>query len=560
MPKPLLKYFAYYINRAIKKGGKGVIKRFELSSTKLILIAALYFGLVLNFGFWQFVNAHFEISGWTGYAFWLSLPFFLVVPLYIFFNIIILPYIAKPLLIVLVGISSITNYAMFELGIFIDAEMFRNIVETNTREALDLVNLTSILWFVATALLPIALLLNIKIIYSSFKTELLKRLKYTLLSLLTILCFVPVSYKEYVSFGRNNREVRKLINTFNYIYAVGKHYKRQAEASRHFIILDDKPTISQDIKTTHKKLLILVVGETARAQNFSLYGYNRETNPLLGKQDIITFAETSSCGTATAISLPCMFSVLDRKNFDVDDAKYMQNLMDLIKLSGYNAIWLENDDGCKNVCHRITLEDMVAIQNPKHCEKGFCRDEVLLDGLEERLKTLKGNTVIVLHTMGSHGPTYYKRYTDGFKKFQPTCDTSDLQKCSKEEIINTYDNTILYTDFILSSAIDILKKFSEYETGLIYVSDHGESLGENNLYLHGLPYAIAPDEQTKVPFLVWLSPQLKTSAKLDEICLKNKAEQGTHSHDNLFHSVLGLLDIQTKVYNPKLDIFQSCRK
>ena len=537
-----------------------MIKRFEISSTKLILFVALYFGLVLNFGFWQFVAAHFEISGWTGYAFWLSLPFFLVVPLYIIFSLLIIPYLAKPLLIILLALSSITNYAMFELGIFIDAEMFRNIIETNTREALDLVNLTSILWFVITGLLPIILLLNTKIIYNSFKTELLRRLKYSLLALLIFLCFLPVSYKEYVSFGRNNREVRKLINTVNYIYAVGKHYKHQTASARHFIILDDKPTISQNTKTDSQKVLILVVGETARAQNFSLYGYDRETNPLLSKQDIISFVETSSCGTATAISLPCMFSVLNRKDFDVDDAKYMQNLMDLIKISGYNALWLENDDGCKNVCHRITLEDMVATQNPKHCEKDFCRDEVLLEGLEERIAKLKGNTVIVLHTMGSHGPTYYKRYTDDFKKFQPTCDTSDLQKCSKEEIVNTYDNTILYTDFIISSVIDILKKFPQYETGLIYMSDHGESLGENNLYLHGLPYAIAPDEQTKVPFLVWLSPQLKQAAKLDTVCLKKDARLGSYSHDNLFHSILGLLDIQTKVYNPKLDVFQNCEK
>lgn len=534
------------------------MKKFELSSTKLILFAALYFGLVLNFGFFRFIATHFEISGWAGYAFLFSLPFFLVVPLYLFFSLIILPYVAKPLLIILLALSSVANYAMFELGIFIDAEMFRNIVETNTREALDLVNLTSLLWFAITAIFPIILLLNTKIVYYPFKAELLKRVKYVLVSLLVFLCFAPISYKEYVSFGRNNREARKLINTFNYIYAVGKHYKRQAEASRHFIILDNKPTISAT--AAPKKVLILVVGETARAKNFSLYGYERETNPLLSKQNVISFSDTSSCGTATATSLPCMFSILDRKNFDVDDAKYMQNLMDLIKLSGYNAVWLENDDGCKNVCHRVTLEDMVATQNPKHCEKDFCRDEVLLDGLEERIAALKGNTVIVLHTMGSHGPTYYKRYTDEFKKFQPACDTSDMQKCSREEIVNTYDNTILYTDFILSSAIDILKKFPQYETGLIYVSDHGESLGENNLYLHGLPYAIAPDEQTKVPFLVWFSPQLKAAAKIDETCLRKEAEQESYSHDNLFHSVLGLLDIQTKVYNPKLDVFQNCRK
>lgn len=165
----------------------------------------------------------------------------------------------------------------------------------------------------------------------------------------------------------------------------------------------------------------------------------------------------------------------------------------------------------------------------------------------------------MLHTMGSRGPTYYNRYPDEFKKFTPTCDTADIQNCSQESIVNTYNNTILYTDYIVSLAIDILKKFTQYESALIYVSDHGESLGENNIYLHGLPYNIAPVKQTQVPMLVWMS---KTMQKLDFInydCLKKKAKNGTFSHDNLFSSILGLLEVDSKIYRSEMDIFKECR-
>ena len=181
-----------------------------------------------------------------------------------------------------------------------------------------------------------------------------------------------------------------------------------------------------------------------------------------------------------------------------------------------------------------------------------------MNGLFEKISELKKDTVIVLHMMGSHGPTYYKRYPERFKKFLPACDTADLQKCSREQIVNTYDNTILYTDFVISSAIDILKKFPQYETGLIYISDHGESLGENNIYLHGIPYAIAPQEQKKVPFLLWVSEKMKKSTSSDWKCLQRQARTAGYSQDNLFHSVLGLMKVKTSVYNAGLDIFSSC--
>lgn len=332
------------------------------------------------------------------------------------------------------------------------------------------------------------------------------------------------------------------------------------DAGRKFVILDDAPRIVADTERK-PRVIVLIVGETARAQNFSLYGYGRETNPLLSKnKEIITFGDVSSCGTATAVSLPCMFSYLTRKNFDVTDAQYTQNLLDIAKASGYDVFWKDNDDGCKKVCDRVGKIDAKVGNKQPYCFGSYCHDDILLDGLNSRLSAVTKDTVIVLHMMGSHGPTYYKRYPDEFKRFQPACDTANLQDCSREQIINTYDNTIVYTDYVVSSVIDVLKKHGNLQSGMLYVSDHGESLGENNIYLHGLPYALAPEEQKKVPMVLWLSEAALQSLKLDRACLERYAASEKFSHDNYFHSVLRMLSIKTTAYDAGLDVLQKCVK
>lgn len=532
--------------------------KLSLSSQSLIWVLSLYFGTILNLTFYHFIAQRLEISNFSTVLFVFSLPVFVIVPLLILFSLITIPYFGKTLTIILLCLSSITNYAMFKLGIFIDSDMYRNIVETTAREATDLITPTAVIWFAITGVLPAVLLFCCHIKYLSAGKEIIRRLKHILCSLLLLLCLMPFTYKDYVSFGRNNKQIKKLMNTFNYIYSVGRYYQRQAIANRQFVILDENP-IREDIKENQPRVLILIVGETARAANFSIYGYERQTTPLLQEQNVIAFKDTLSCGTSTAVSLPCMFSHMTRKKFDVVDAKYTQNLIDLLAKSGYDILWRENDDGCKEVCNRVATEDMLRIHNKKFCHKKYCQDEALLDGLEQKIAAVTKDTVIVLHMMGSHGPTYYKRYPDEFRKFLPTCDTADLQNCTREEIVNTYDNTILYTDFIIDSAIDVLKKFPQYASGLIYISDHGESLGENSLYLHGIPYSVAPDVQKEIPFIFWMSDNLSQRSTMDKFCLYQEAEKGNFSHDNLFHSVLGLLNIKTTTYEKDLDIFERCR-
>jgi len=322
--------------------------------------------------------------------------------------------------------------------------------------------------------------------------------------------------------------------------------------------LDANPTI-EATKNGNPKVVVLIVGETARAQNFSLYGYEKITSPRLDKNsEIIAFHDVSSCGTSTAISLPCMFSATKRKHFNLSDANRTQNLLDIAIAAGYKVIWKDNDDGCKKVCDRVGKIDAREGNKQPYCFGDYCHDDILLNGLEDTLKSVKKDTLIVLHTMGSHGPTYFKRYPDKFKQFGPTCDTANLQDCSQEQIINTYDNTILYTDYLIESVIGELKKHKNLQSSMLYVSDHGESLGENNIYLHGLPYAIAPDEQTKVPMILWTDKSTASALALDVSCLKKDAETKEFSHDNLFHSLLHLMGIKTSAYESKFDIFAPC--
>ncbi len=552
---PPLPYLEGYSPLLMNK--KSTMPAFSIPSHWCMVILSLYFGSVLNLSFWRFVLAHIGPSSPHSFVFALSLILMMFIAGYMVMALVFVPYLGKPLVALLLCLSSVANYMMFQYGIYIDSDMVRNVFETHPREALDLASPNTVIWFVATGLVPALLLLRTRIRYKSFGGELRFRLLSLLLCVLAVAGMAAITYKDYAAYGRNNRQARKLINTGNYIYANIRYFQKQVESKRPFQLLDPG-VLHKPLADSAFTVFVLVLGETARAQNFSLNGYERETNPQLALEDIINYPDMSACGTATATSVPCMFSPLPRVEYTHEAGAFTESFVDMASQAGYSVLWRENDGGCKGVCDRVTVEDMVALNNPQFCKDGSCLDEVLLEGLEEKLRSITGDTFIILHTMGSHGPTYFKRYPEAFKRFTPTCDTADIQNCPQEAIINTYDNTILYTDHIVASAINILKKFPQHEAGLLYVSDHGESLGENNIYLHGLPYGIAPKTQTQVPMVLWMSEAMKKYDHLDYECLRSKAA-GSQSHDNLFHSFVGLLELETKTYRPELDLFAQCR-
>ena len=244
-------------------------------------------------------------------------------------------------------------------------------------------------------------------------------------------------------------------------------------------------------------------------------------------------------------------------------ARDSENLLDVLQHAGLAVLWIDNQPGgCKGVCERVPTVNTSATQDPELCANGECLDGVLLRGLDARLAALPPErrargVVLVLHQMGSHGPAYSERSPAAFKRFGPECTSSHLPDCSGEQIRNAYDNSIAYTDHVLGSAIGWLRAQGGYDGALLYLADHGESLGENNLYLHGLPYALAPDAQKHVPWVTWLSPAFEQRSGIATGCLRGRADARL-THDHLFHSVLGLLQVQTQAYRRGLDAYAPC--
>jgi lipid A ethanolaminephosphotransferase len=301
----------------------------------------------------------------------------------------------------------------------------------------------------------------------------------------------------------------------------------------------------------------MVVGEAARADHFSLNGYSKDTNPKLKQEPkLVNFTDVTSCGTSTAVSVPCMFSFLGDNGSNTEKARSQENVLDVLNRAGVNVLWRDNNSDSKGVANRVAYENFRTSETNTVCEGDECRDEGMLKDLQAYIDGHKnGDILIVLHQMGNHGPAYYKRYPKSYEKFAPTCNTNQLEQCSKEELSNAYDNAILYTDDFLDKVIKFLKQNdNKFETAMLYASDHGESLGENGVYLHGLPKLIAPDAQTHVGMMIWMGEKTQKRVSLDT--LKQQCNN-SYSHANLPHTLLGFYNAKTNIYDKKLDIINS---
>lgn len=464
---------------------------------------------------------------------------------------------AKPLAIVFTLLNAFVFYFMFVYHTAVDKVMLLNVLETDTQEVKALLNWDLFLIAGLLGVLPAYLIYKTDIVYGTGKAELFKKIFVILSALIVSAAIVGGGYKDAAQFLRNNKPLKYYLIPVNYVGAVisvAKNKIREAGKPKETVKIGEDAELKPIWQDNGKKnLFVFVVGETARAANFSLNGYDKPTNAPLNKfqADILSFKDVSSCGTSTAIALPCLFSHQGRKNFSKSASYYTENLLDVIQRAGYKVWWRGNVTGCKGICGRVESEIL--------CKEETCYDSILAQGLKERLAKENKDMFVVLHQLGSHGPTYYKRYPEAEAVFTPNCGTERLDKCSREEILNVYDNTLHYTSKNLAEIIEILQSLKdEYNSMLLYVSDHGESLGENNIYLHAAPYALAPEEQTQVPLLLWFDNDFAAKFKLDRECLRKKLEN-SYSQDNVFHSFLGLMGIKTKVYEKNLDIFSDCR-
>jgi lipid A ethanolaminephosphotransferase len=476
----------------------------------------------------------------------------------------------KPLVVFLLIATALGLHFMMSYGVVIDDTMMVNVMQTDPRETKDLLNLRLLLTLIVVALLPSLWIWRAPVYQRSWGSQLLRNTWVGLLALALIVAAIMVSFQGFSALMRNHKHIRYLINPVNSLYALGqiatqplRHGPQPLQA-----IGQDAKLQAQPTGVSKPPLLMIVVGETARSANVSLSGYARQTMPKMTQiaqtEAFVYWKDAWSCGTNTAASLPCMFSHLGKAAFEDSKARY-ESLLDVLQRAGLAVLWIDNQSGCKGVCDRVPNTSTLQAQIPQFCSNGECHDLVMLHELDARIAALPAaqrakGVVVVMHQMGSHGPAYFKRVPPEFKKFQPECLTNNLSECSREQITNSYDNTLLYTDQLLFSSIQWLKaRENTLRSAMIYVSDHGESLGEKGIYLHGLPYAIAPDEQKQIPWLNWFSPEFAAAQRLDVACLKQNASQRI-THDNLFHSVLGLLGVKTALHQPKLDVYAPCIK
>ena len=530
----------------------------ELSPFVLNVLVATYLMALCNATYWGHLFRIFEGRTVTALVFsgavW-ALMLFVI-------SLLAVRRIQKPVLIALLITAGVTSYYVDVLGVVVDRDMIQNAMTTTFAESKHLITMQFLSRVALYGVLPSLLVLWVRIRRASVGRALVG---YGVVGVLSVALLVGLLFTNLKAYSTVLRADKELMGSVQPLAPMGGalRYAKMMLKSTQIVVeptgRDAKPGPFL-AKADKPVLMVIVAGETGRAQNWSLGGYERDTNPELAKRDIIYYPNTTSCGTATATSLPCMFSPLTMAEYSYEGGLSNENLLDVLMHAGFDVEWWDNNTGDKNIGDRLPVRPrtMKAEDGAEFCFPE-CIDAVFLKDLQEKADTITKNTAIVLHQIGSHGPSYWLRYPPERELFKPSCQTPELTECSTEEIVNAYDNTIAYTDFFLAQVIDQLDASDRVIPAVYYVSDHGESLGEGGLYLHGTPYFMAPEYQTRVPMVLWMSQRFRDSLGVDAGCLKAKAADPV-SHDNMFSTVLGMVDVTTTAKDKALDLAGACRQ
>ncbi|MFK8061254.1 MAG: phosphoethanolamine--lipid A transferase EptA [Polaribacter sp.] len=437
-------------------------------------------------------------------------------------------FLGKFFLVLFALVNAIAVYFINTYSVIIDKTMIGNILNTSFEESSSFFSFNLILYLIFLGIIPSIFIIKTKTIKAKFP----KFLKQIFLAFVFIGLLVYVNSSNWLWIDKNSKTLGGLAMPWSYVVNINRFYLHKSQENVKEILLPDAT-----IKDTKKSIAVLVIGESARSKNFSLYGYEKNTNPLLSKIENIHSYKSESCATYTTAGVKC---ILEHKKTN----QLYEILPNYLFRNDVEVIWRTTNWGeppvhIKNYLKRGDIEKLNNVE-----PNNF--DEILLSGLNEQILASKKNKIlVVLHTSTSHGPTYYKKYPEQFKKFTPVCKSVELGKCTKEELMNAYDNTIVYTDYILATLINQLKQLEDYNSSMFYVSDHGESLGEKNLYMHGIPSSIAPNEQLEIPFIVWLSDDAKKLKKNEEVV-----------QQQIFHSVLDFLAIESPIYDKNMSLFK----
>jgi lipid A ethanolaminephosphotransferase len=523
------------------------------SSEALILLAAAYVSLTANRAFFQstFESRHTAIADEPSFA--IALFGLVLVANVVALAAITTRWTVKPVLSVYLVLSAIVSYFRDRYGTYVDPDMIRNVLATDRREVVELLDLTLLAHVALYGALPAVLLRWVHIRNVPVRSTILRRALMLLACAMTFVLAILAFGADLAAVVRNDRALRYRVTPLNAVYsAVRAHVDARRSTTDTLVPVGSDARPAPDLSTRAlPEVLVLVVGETVRAANWGLTGYRRDTTPRLRELGVINFPTVIACGTNTETSLPCMFSAVGLRDYVESRIRTSEGLLHVLGRAGFAVRWLDNQSGCKGVCSGLPTESTA-------CPDERCRDEVLVEALRRRLSDPEGHEIVVLHMLGSHGPAYSSRYPSAFRQFEPACASTTLTGCSRDSIVNAYDNSILYADTVLAEIVGLLKLGTRRASALIYVSDHGESLGEKGLYLHGVPYAVAPSEQTHVPMIWWVSDAFAAQSGIDLQCMRRRAAEPA-SHDHLFHSVLGLLRVETSVRDPSLDLTKACR-
>ena len=527
------------------------------SFQRTVFLTALLWTLCFDWPFWKAMIASVGgdpavIAQTLFLSFVLALSFFcLAVAVIELLG--ILPQSIFRLLMAVLSLSGVAALiASLLYGTTMTPDMVRNFLQTDSREAMMYFSISS-LSICVFLLLPSGLLLLGGAKYKLSLPEQCRRAGLCALFLLIGVLLLMSQLQPFSALMRNDKSLRYLIAPFNVVYSTASTLLRDqnTDQKRERQIVDVNPTAL----TTPERptVFVLVIGETARSANWQLAGYKRETTPRLASMDIINIPTVQACGTSTDVSLPCMLSRVGRRDYDRKRILSEESLPSLLQRSGLNVTWIDNQSGSKGTSDGVRT--VFLNQNEALCAKGECMDMAFVDDLKARLSQLKNRErqVLILHMMGSHGPAYDQRSEDPDKVFGAVCTDPSFRSCSSEQIINAYDASIRYTDRVIAELIKTLSARKNVNTALIYVSDHGESLGENGLFLHGAPYYVSPDVQRIVPMVMWLSDEFKEDYKVSGAVIE-KNIQKTVTHDHLYHTVLGLLNVKSSTYEKQWDL------
>lgn len=474
-----------------------------------------------------------------------------------------------PVLILLAAIAGVIQYFMLEYGAVVDTDMLANALQTNYAELRDLMSWGLLGQVLLVSAVPIATTIFLATGVEASASRFRRQVRLIAVAIAVAVLLTGALYGRLAPVVRSDMRLRHMVNPITTLGSAVRLAARNMRAPAGPLVSlskDARLGSSYESGNGRPPLLLIVIGETARADHFGINGYARDTTPLLRDLGVISFTDVTSCGTDTRDSLPCKFSALGRSRFLSRDRE-SENLLDVLQAAGLAVLWIDNQSGCKNVCDRVprmTTADLPADRRSALCNEGECQDRALLEAMDIGLSKLplerrRKGTVVVLHQMGSHGPAYFKRSPPDLKRFVPECTDKSLARCDRTSLVNAYDNTIVTTDDLLARSVAWLRTQESVAGAMLYLSDHGESLGERGVYLHGLPYAVAPKAQTHVPFIAWFSDAASVRTSLDISCVSSLSASPL-SHDNFFHIVIGLLDVTVSAYSRSLDSFASCRR